>query len=173
MEGINRFKECVMTENQEIVPAIFEGWHTYQEVIIKALRPLDEDQLNLRAAPNLRSVDEIARHMVGARARWFYMLMGEGGEAFEAMGKWDRRGAEFRSAGELVNGLERTWQGMQAAIASWSPEDWQKTWPGEDGSEPEILTRQWVIWHLIEHDLHHGGEISLTLGVHGIPALDI
>lgn len=162
-----------MTENQEIIPAIFEGWHTYQGVIINALRPLDEDQLSLRAAPDLRSVDEIARHMVGARARWFYMLMGEGGEAFEAMGKWDRRGAESRSAGELVNGLERTWQGMQSAIASWSPEDWQKTWPGEDESEPEVLTRQWVLWHLIEHDLHHGGEISLTLGIHGIPALDL
>ena len=26
-------------------------------------------------------------------------------------------------------------------------------------------TRQWVIWHLIEHDVHHGGEISLTLGM--------
>jgi len=23
---------------------------------------------------------------------------------------------------------------------------------------------------VLEHDLHHGGEISLTLGMHGIPA---
>jgi hypothetical protein len=22
------------------------------------------------------------------------------------------------------------------------------------------LSRQWVIWHVIEHDLHHGGELS-------------
>jgi hypothetical protein len=23
---------------------------------------------------------------------------------------------------------------------------------------------------VLEHDLHHGGEISLTLGIHGLPA---
>jgi len=30
-----------------------------------------------------------------------------------------------------------------------------------------------VIWHLIEHDLHHGGEIALTLGLHGLAAPDL
>jgi uncharacterized damage-inducible protein DinB len=30
-----------------------------------------------------------------------------------------------------------------------------------------------VVWHLIEHDLHHGGELSLTLGMHGVAAPDI
>jgi hypothetical protein len=27
--------------------------------------------------------------------------------------------------------------------------------------------------HLMEHELHHGGEISLILGTHGLPALDL
>jgi uncharacterized damage-inducible protein DinB len=59
---------------------------------------------------------------------------------------------------------------MQAAIARWTPADWQQTYPGEEPDEPATLTRQWVIWHLMEHDLHHGGEISLTLGMHGLTA---
>ena len=62
---------------------------------------------------------------------------------------------------------------MQVAIAGWTLADWQQTWPGEDQSEPEVITRQWVIWHLIEHDLHHGGEISPTLGVHGITGFSL
>ena len=32
------------------------------------------------------------------------------------------------------------------------------------------LSRAWVVWHVMEHDLHHGGELSLTLGMHGLPA---
>ena len=128
-------------------------------------------ELDLRAAPDLRSIGEIARHMIGARARWFYLLMGEGGEEFKALGRWDRRGGRARSGQELVSGLHRTWQGMQAAIGGWSPGEWEQTWLGEDQSEPEVITRQWVIWHLIEHDLHHGGEISLTLGAYGISGI--
>jgi uncharacterized damage-inducible protein DinB len=30
-----------------------------------------------------------------------------------------------------------------------------------------------VIWHLVEHDLHHGGEISQILGSHRVPALNL
>ncbi|HEX4716084.1 MAG TPA: DinB family protein [Ktedonobacteraceae bacterium] len=35
------------------------------------------------------------------------------------------------------------------------------------------MTRQWIIWHVIEHDLHHGGEISLILGTHGLTGIAI
>lgn len=62
---------------------------------------------------------------------------------------------------------------MHEAMARWKPGDWNKTWPGEDDNEPEIITRVWVIWHLIEHDLHHGDEISITLGLHGISAIEL
>jgi len=161
-----------MKEIQQLTPTIIQGWHTYQGLIIKALKPLDESQLALRASENLRSVDEIARHMIGARARWFYG-MDESGETYKDLRSWDRRGEPPRSAAELVNGLEHTWEAMQEAVNGWSAEQWEQTWPGEDDSEPEVITRQWVLWHLIEHDLYHGGEISLTLGMHGISAVDL
>jgi uncharacterized damage-inducible protein DinB len=35
------------------------------------------------------------------------------------------------------------------------------------------LVRGWIVWHVIEHDLHHGGEVSFTLGMHGLAAPDI
>jgi hypothetical protein len=30
-----------------------------------------------------------------------------------------------------------------------------------------------VIWGILEHDIHHGSEISTTLGIHGLPVLDL
>jgi uncharacterized damage-inducible protein DinB len=162
-----------MTELHSPLPTIYAGWHNYQTLLIAALRPLSLDQLGLRAAPQLRSIGEIMRHIIGARARWFYQLMGEGGEVFATLGTWDRPGMPPRSAAELIEGLEATWQGMQEAISRWTPEDWQQSYPGEEPSEPARITRQWVIWHLIEHDLHHGGEIGLTLGQHELAAPDL
>ncbi|GER91949.1 hypothetical protein KDW_61110 [Dictyobacter vulcani] len=43
----------------------------------------------------------------------------------------------------------------------------------DDDGTVERMTRQWVIWHLIEHDLHHGGELSFVLGAHNISAIDL
>jgi uncharacterized damage-inducible protein DinB len=159
-----------MTEPVSLVPAIYVGWHQYQALLIKALTPLTGEQLELWAAPHLRSIDEIGRHIVANRANWFYQLMSEGGDVFAALAKWGLPEMPPRSAAELAQGLETTWQGMQTALARWTPVDWQQTYPGEVPYEPATITRPWVIWHLIEHDLHHGGEISLTLGLHGLVA---
>ena len=67
-----------MTEPHALIPTIYGGWHTYQALLIKALTPLSPNQLALRATPSLRSIEDIATHVIGARARWFYKLMGEG-----------------------------------------------------------------------------------------------
>ncbi len=162
-----------MTEPQTLIPTLYAGWRSYQTLLIKALTPLPDDQLTLRAAPGLRSIGEIAAHMIRARANWFHQRLGEGGEEFAALGRLGSNGTSAPATAELIRGLEATWKGMQEAIARWTPAAWQRTYPGEEPSDPETITPQWVIWHLIEHDLHHGGEISLTLGMHGLAAPDL
>ena len=162
-----------MTQTVTVESAIYTGWLTFQDQLIGAISPLSDEQLTLRAASHLRSVGEMSTHIIGARARWLMGLTDEQDDNLKAFSRWDRPGEKTRSAAELVAALEATWAGMQDAISSWTAEQWADTWPGEDDSEPETSTRQWVIWHLIEHDLYHGGEISLTLGAHGVPALEL
>jgi len=146
----------------------YKGWHDYQTLLTKAIAPLTADQLALSAAPGLRSVGTIVCHIIGGRARWFYGMMGVGDQDFARLSQWDQQDAPERGAAELVLGLESSWQVMQQALAIWTPADMQQSYKNDPGDEPEIFTRQWVIWHLIEHDLHHGGEVSLTLGMHGL-----
>jgi hypothetical protein len=57
-----------MTEIPSSMPTIYAGWQTYQGLLIDALAPLTPDQLALSAAPGLRSMSGLARHMIGARA---------------------------------------------------------------------------------------------------------
>lgn len=97
-----------MSEDPDLTGSIYERWHIYQQAMVSVLTPLGPDQLALRVSANLRSVGEIADHIIRSRARWFDSLMGEGGEAFQSLGRWDRRGAGPRGADELVNGLEPT-----------------------------------------------------------------
>jgi len=162
-----------MTQQQSPLPTFYDGWQNYQNLIIQAIAPLAPEQLALKAAPGLRSIHDIATHIIGARTRWFNYLMGEGDEEFAAFAPWDRPGSPTRSASDLVHGLTATWQVVCSALDRWTPADYDHTYPGEPPEEPEFISRAWVIWHLIEHDVHHGGEISLTLGVHHLPAPDL
>jgi uncharacterized damage-inducible protein DinB len=162
-----------MIPDGQMIPIFFKGWKVYQDRLVAAIAPLTAGQLSMRTIPRLRSVDEIARHIIGARARWFYLGFEVGGDAFKDFGTWDRRDAPPRNADELVQAITATWEGMHKAIDEWTPEEWAQTWPGEDESEPEVVTPHWIIWHLIEHELYHGGEISITLGAHGIQGVEL
>ena len=57
-----------MTQDQNLIPAIYQGWHDYQRALISAIAPLTDEQLALTVAPKLRTVDVIALHMIGVRA---------------------------------------------------------------------------------------------------------
>ena len=35
------------------------------------------------------------------------------------------------------------------------------------------MSRQWTIWRVMNHDIHHGGELSLMLGLQGIEAFEL
>ena len=162
-----------MTDKQTTLATLYKGWDVYEGQLVKAVSPLTVEQLALRAAPHLRSVGMIAAHIVGARVRWFHRLMGEGSADIHLLGMWDRPEAPVRSAAELVEGLGESWQLMQNSLAHWTLADLDHVFEGTYGGEQYSLTRQWIIWHVIEHDLHHGGEISITLGAHGLVGLDL
>lgn len=165
------------SEDAGILAEFYRGWEIYQGRLVKAIAPLDAAQLGLRAAPHLWSVRMLACHIVATRSGWFHWWMGEGDSDFADLGEWDEDGAPAdRPAKEIVRGLEETWEVMKSRLVRWTPDDLAKEFvrpkPNKAGERP-ARTRQWIVWHLLEHDLHHGGELSYSLGMHGVAGLDL
>ncbi|HEY0070226.1 MAG TPA: DinB family protein [Chloroflexia bacterium] len=159
-----------MPEERTTPQVFYDGWKEYMDTVTAALVPLTDEQLSLRAAPTERSVGEMAQHVVAARVHWFHGFMGEGGEEIAHYSTWDEPDAPTLGADEIVRALDATWQFMADRLSRWTPEDMQHTFPQEWRGEHYELARSWVVWHILEHDLIHGGEISLTLGMHGLQA---
>jgi uncharacterized damage-inducible protein DinB len=158
-----------MSETSETLAFFTQGWHNYQNQLSRALARLTPSQLALRSAPNLRSIEELARHIIAVRVGWFHYNLEEGDSDFAAFGTWGEPGSPPRSATELVSALEKTWQVLERYTLA----DLQSTVQDESEGQISTYTRGWVIWHVIEHDLHHGGEIAYSLGMHGLTAPDI
>ncbi len=117
---------------------------------------------------------EIAAHIIRGRVTWFHGFLGEGGSDVAPLRRWSEPGAPAQQeAAALVQGLDASWAFMANALARWDSADMQKTFGTEWRGNHYELARSWVVWHILEHDLHHGGEISLTLGMHGLQAPDI
>jgi len=170
--------EKLMTEHTLPLATFYKGWDAYQQLLIAALAPLSLEQLALQASPHHWSMDRIAAHIIAARVWWFQNWMGGGEPELASFTTWDDEGEPLRSAAELVTGLEATWQMIQDALARWTVADLEQTFYDprmrvDAQGERLSVSRQWIIWHVIEHDLHHGGELSLSLGMHGLAAPDL
>jgi uncharacterized damage-inducible protein DinB len=160
-----------------VLSTYYKGWDSHNELLVRAISTLDTDRLSLRAAPQLWSVRTLANHIVGVRAWWFNGWMGEGGpELGRFLDFPDGEEAETRGAGEIVEALRSTWSSLATSLGAWTDADlateFQRPVPNPEGNRPR-RNRQYIVWHVAEHDLHHGGEISITLGMHGLPGLGV
>ncbi len=151
----------------------YQGWEEYQDKLIEALKPLTLEQLALRPAPHLRSIGENAAHIVATRVAWFYFFMGVGDPSLAPIDQWDQDGAPARTSAELVEGFQTTWTMIDDALKSWTPADLEYVFEETRQGKLYQRTRGWVVWHMVEHDLHHGGEISFTLGTNNLKAPDL
>ena len=147
----------------------YSGWEEYQRLLVGAVAPLTDAHLQLTIASNLRSIGLLATHLVRTRAAWLHEVLAEGGPAVAAIAAWDDNAGAAPSAAELVRGLEVTFAAWKDCLQRWTPRDLDTVF--YDG--PDEFSRGWVIWHVIEHDLHHGGELSYSLGARGLAGLSL
>lgn len=164
-----------MTQQPEsTLDVIYENWRLYQEKLRAAVAPLTKEQMALQPAPHLWPVGQLIQHIISVRAGWFSgTLQDDDALMYEYMDQWGQRESPVRSGEELARALDDTWAFIAARLQRWTPEECAQTFPDEWDGQIRYVSRSWVIYHMLEHDLHHGGEISLTLGIHGLPTLDL
>ena len=143
---------------------VFEAWRNFQEALTRALAPLTDEQLGLRLRPDLRSVGETAEHIAYGRALVLTHIQAEGAADLEPLLAWAEPADPPRTGAEVVAGLDASWARLSAYLMRGSADD---EYSEEDGE------RLYMMWGMIDHDLPHGGEISLILGAHGLPGLSI
>ena len=149
-------------------------------MFVEMIAPLSPEHLAFPIATHQRTIGMVAQHMIANRVWWFQVWMGEGSSDLAPIAHWDPSDGAYQSipdAATLVAGLESTWIMIEEALSRWTHVDL-----GQIFQPPSVLrederelfppfSRQWIIWHTFEHEIHHGGELSLALGEHGLAGI--
>lgn len=160
-------------QTESTLDMIYENWGGYQQKLCTAVAPLTDEQLTLQPAAHMWPLGQVLQHIISVRAGWFSGTLQDEDETMNEYMLWGRRDSPARSAAELVQGLQETWAFIAARLQRWTPAECAQTFPDEWEGQVYELSRSWVIYHVMEHDLHHGGEVSLILGMHKLPSLDL
>jgi uncharacterized damage-inducible protein DinB len=157
--------------------AVYAGWDAFQTDLLAAVAPLSAEQWALPVAPTHWSIERLVQHIVADRAWWFHLWMGEGGSEVADIVRWEEDGQPQRSATELVSGLEATWDVVKGTLARRTVADLAGSFD-PPAALPEAerefwgqRTRQWIIWHVLRHDIHHGGELAVGMGGYDLPTI--
>jgi uncharacterized damage-inducible protein DinB len=160
-------------QTQSTLDVIYENWRGYCEKLRDCIAPLTYDQLSLQPAAHMWPLEQIVQHIISVRAGWFSGTLQDEDEAMNAYMLWGRRDSPARSAVELARGLDETWAFIETRLRRWTPGDCAMIFPDEWDGQTYQFSRSWVIYHVLEHDLHHGGEVSLILGMNGLRVPDL
>jgi uncharacterized damage-inducible protein DinB len=164
---------------------IYDGWQGYNQSLVNALQPLTPDQLGWRPADHLNSLGETARHISLGRVIWFSRMEAPGSaELVAQIDAWETdpdgnhdiledQVLASDQADQLVHWLEISWEMIEQTLDTWTIADLDQTYLHVWNGETYLNSRQWTIYRILSHDIHHGGEISLMLGMQGIEAFEL
>jgi uncharacterized damage-inducible protein DinB len=164
---------------------VYHGWDSYQQSLLAAVAPLTPEQLGWRPAPHLRPVGEVVRHIALGRVNWFMRMDAPGSRALaDRIDDWeeDPHGNRYViedavvDAGDhagLTGWLKASGEMIDQTLRQWTLADLQRTfrhtWRGQEYDIPY----QWVLWRIMAHDIHHGGELVAMLGMQGLETFEL
>ena len=157
----------------------YDGWRKYHGRLVEAIRPLSNEHLKLRAAPDKWPIWAIAAHTAGARVYWLCGVFKENGaestpfvDPASGFG-WEDDEATPRGSDELVGALEASWNIVESCLERWTTSMMHEEYTRVIGGTTQTHTRQSVLMRLLTHDAYHSGEISQILGTHGLSEIDL
>ena len=157
---------------------LFDMWPQYNGRLRDVIAAMTDAQLAIRPAPNGWPIWATVGHTAGMRVYWLCDQVGEpGAEAtpFANAGGigWEDDLDHPRSATELAGALDTTFGLIEACLDTWTLEMMNDTFVREMGGRRQIHTRRSVLQRLFSHEAYHCGELSQTLGIAGLPQIDL
>jgi len=144
----------------------FGHWDEVRRGLFEALDKLSDDQLHFSPREGLRSLGAVACHIANAEEGWFrYAITRE-------LAEWpaEYTVADYPTVESVKNLLAEVHSRTDSYLAGLNIEDMSRRIEAPWG---ESFLLGWIIWHVLEHEIHHRGEIFLMLGLLGMEAPDV
>jgi uncharacterized damage-inducible protein DinB len=156
----------------------YDRWPQYNRRLTEIVGAMTDEQLAIRPSPERDPIWATVGHTAGARTYWLCGVLGEPGAETtpwpEASGEgWEDDLDHPRTASELVWALDSTWAIVDGCLDRWTPELLNETVERRSGDRVQIHSRSSILQRLLTHEAYHCGELSQTLGIRGLPQIDL
>ena len=159
------------------IRSAYSMWPQYNRRLRDVVADLTDEQLAIRPAPDLLPLWATVGHTAAMRVYWLCQVVGEPGAETTPFGgeieDWADDLDHPRGAGELVEALDSTFRVVEGCLDRWTTDMFGDEIQREYAGTVQVHTRASILQRILTHEAWHSGELSQTLGIHGLPQIDL
>jgi uncharacterized damage-inducible protein DinB len=165
--------------NPVTIRAAYAMWPQHNRRLRDIVAAMTNEQLAIRPAPHRWPIWATVGHTACQRVFWLCDFAGEPGAdttRFTDAGH-DCPGDDDLDhpldAGQLVEALDSTFRIVESCLDRWTMDMLAEELRRPEWDDSWVHTRGSVIQRVFSHDIYHCGELSQTLGIAGLPQIDL
>jgi uncharacterized damage-inducible protein DinB len=166
------------TVSASTIRSFYGMWPQYNRRLREVIAAMTTEQLAVKPGPERWPIWATVGHTAGTRVYWLCDIVGEPGAESTPFGAGAGEGWEDdldhpRTAEELAEALDSTWRIIDGVLDRWTPDQLAETVDRNYMGHQQVHTRASILQRLLTHEAYHCGELSQTLGIHGLPQIDL
>ena len=138
----------------------FDHWDKVRRDLLRAVAVLDDADLEFRPAERYdRTVGDILRHIINVEKGWIdYVVRRE-------LDDWPpENDGSLTSVSAIEAEISRAHEAMMDYLNTIPAEDFNRIVQVPGDGTPKL---GWILWHVLEQQIHHRGELYLCLSLLG------
>lgn len=139
----------------------FDHWYKVRRDLFRAVDMLQDEHLSFRPAEAYpRTVGDILRHIIELEQGWIHFVIRR------SLPDWPDPGADqFATVDAIRDEMKRVQSETQDYLATVPIEDFDRIVQVPEDGTPKL---GWILWHVLEQQIHHRGELYLCLSMLGM-----
>ena len=156
----------------------YDHWPQYNRRMTEVITAMNDAELAIRPSPERWPIWATVGHTAAARVYWLCGILREPGSETTPWPQpngegWEDDLEQPRSAEELTGALDTSWAIVDGVLERWTPDMLGDEIERDYGGVRRRHSRSSILQRLLTHDAYHCGELSQTLGIHGLPQIDL
>ncbi len=143
------------------VREVFQHWDEIREGLINTIKAMDPQHLEIKPVQDAMTIGDIFRHIAGAEVHWIQKVI---------QGSWNINAHfhkdKYSSRDDIIQLLNDAHTSTLDLLDFLKFSDLKKVCVSPRGEKFSIY---WTVWHVIEHEIHHKGQIFRDLRNIGQP----
>ncbi len=142
----------------------FQHWEQIHQDTLVTIAKFQDAELPFRPYPDSWTAGQVMLHIADAEQFWYQQVIMQAVDDGA-----DYAPADYPNIAAIRALLAAVHQRSLTILAGLTLDDLPQTRPFREAA----FSLNWIIWHVIEHEIHHRAELSLMLGMLGREGLDV